>query len=115
MERRLHARMTLKEPIACVCQIGDEEPMSGFIKNVGVMGVMVQLPDLLHCLTMESCQPVTIEVTDDNAHLFSDMSGTVNWIYKDYIGVGFETPIRETQTELQEWLEEHGQVCEEVC
>lgn len=116
MERRLHARITLKEPIACTCRIGDEEPMSGFINNVGIMGVMVELPELSQKLTMECCQPIVIEVEENSdGSLFANLSGTVNWIYKAYIGVGLDRPIRETQQELMEWLEANEQYCEEVC
>lgn len=47
--------------------------------------------------------------------MFANLSGRVNWIYKTYIGVGFERPIRATQQELMEWLEANEQSCEEVC
>jgi len=107
--------MDLREPIACTCRIGDDKPLHGFIKNVGVMGVLIELPDLTGKLTMECCQRVSLEQNSkENGNLFSGMVGTLNWVYKDCIGVGFDSPIRATHGELMEWLEEQAVLCEET-
>lgn len=115
MERRMYSRVNLKEPIACLCRVEDGEDLQGFIKNVGLMGVMIEVPNLSDRLTMECCQHVLIEETDnENEQMFSGMTGLLNWIYKDYIGIGFDLPIRPNQEDLLDWLNEHGQLGENV-
>ncbi len=115
MERRKHLRVNLKEPIACLCRVEDGSVLQGFIKNVAVMGVMVEVPELSDGLIMECCQHVVIEETDlENNPMFSGMTGMLNWVYKNYVGIGFDLPIRPTQAKLMDWLDEHDQLGEEL-
>lgn len=115
MERRKYSRVNLKEPVACLCRFEDGEVLQGVIKNVGLMGVMIEVPDLSDRLTMEDGQPVVIEEIDkENEQLLSGVTGMLNWIYKDYIGIGFELPLRSSQEDLLGWLIDHGQLGEDV-
>lgn len=115
MERRKHARVNLKQPIACVCHLEDGEVLHGHVKNVGTMGVMIEVPDLEDRLIMDCCQHVHLEEVDvDDKHMFSGMTGMMNWTYKNYIGIGFDLPIRPTHEELLDWLKSFNQLGEEV-
>lgn len=115
MERRKHARINLREPVACECHLEDGEVLQGNVKNVGMMGIMVEVPDLEDRLILDCCQHVHIEeVNSDQAQMFSGMTGTLNWTYKNYIGVGFDLPIRPSHDDLLDWLKSFNQLGEEV-
>lgn len=109
MERRKHVRMVLVDPMACSCSIGDDEPLDGLVRNVGEMGVMIELSGFTDGLMVECPQPVVIdEATGENSGLFSNKAGTLSWVYKNTIGIAFATPLGSNHEELVRWLETHG-------
>ncbi len=113
MDRRKYARKSLRDALTCMCRIGDEEPLHGFIRNVGIMGVMVEVPDLEDGLIFECGQAIGLErVCQENGCLIPDQSGTVTWLYREYVGVAFASPIRDSEEELFQWLADHGQLCD---
>lgn len=115
MDRRLYTRMTLRHPIPCSCQIGQEEPLDAQVVNVSIMGIMLEVPGLKDRLTIECCQRAVVqEDAQENGHLFSGINGTLNWVYKSYVGIGFDHPIKSSNMELRTWLGENGQLCEEA-
>jgi len=79
------------------------------------MGIMVEVPALKDKLLIECCQRVAVgECDNEDGCLFSGMVGTMNWLYKTYVGIGFEHPIKGSKQELRAWLGEHDQLCEEA-
>jgi len=79
------------------------------------MGIMLEVPDLQDKLTMESCQRIAVdEYGMENGSLFSGFIGTTNWVYKTYVGVCFEHPIKGSNKELRSWLRDNDQLCEEA-
>lgn len=102
-------RVLLKEPISCVCHIGVDGPMPGRVVNVGIMGVMVELPGMPEDLAMECCQLVVMDGDGrGSGHIFSGQKGTLNWVYKQYVGIGFDSRLWASHGELLRWLEKHG-------
>ncbi|MBI9080218.1 MAG: hypothetical protein JEY79_10835 [Pseudodesulfovibrio sp.] len=113
MDRRMYSRNSLINPIPCLCQIGQDEPVLGYVKNVSMMGVMVELPDIKERLMVECCQCVVFtECESESGCLFSGMVGTLNWLYKNFAGISFKQPIKDSNNELRAWLEEHGHLFE---
>lgn len=114
MERRQYTRFTLKDPIPCMCAIGGGPPIKGFIHNISLRGVMLSIPDLENGL-MAECQRISVETTDGNGcALGMEAAGMMSWIYKEYIGVNFDTPLAPEEAILSHWLAETDQLCETV-
>lgn len=115
MDRRMYTRVTLRHPIPCTCQVGQDEPMQASVVNVSTMGIMIEVPDIKDKLTIDCCQSITVGECDmEGGCLFAGMVGITNWLYKNYIGIGFEHPIKGSNKELRAWLKELGQLCEEA-
>ncbi len=113
MERRKYSRRNLKTPIPCMCRVGDGAPLHGFIRNVSLMGVMVEVPDVEDDFTVECRVPVFLDdVGRDNGYLFSSNVGVMSWVYKEYMGIAFAKSICSSEQQLSEWLIKYGQLCD---
>lgn len=115
MDRRMYSRINLKHPLPCTCRIGQDEPLSAYVVNVSIMGLLLEVPDLKERLMLECCQRVSVdEGSADNDSLFPGLVGTLNWVYKNYIGVEFDHALKSSNKELRAWLRENDQLCEEA-
>lgn len=115
MDRRMYTRITLKHPISCTCRVGQGELLRASVVNVSTMGIMIEVAELKDELMIDCCQRIVVDECDiESGCLFSGMVGTINWLYKKYIGIGFEHPIKSSNKELRTWMRELGQLCEEA-
>lgn len=115
MDRRMYNRVNLKHPLPCTCRIGQGDPLDAYLVNVSLMGVMLEIPDLKERLMIECCQRVEVdEKSAENGNLFPGLAGTLNWVYKNYIGIKVDHAIKSSNKELRDWLRDNDQLCEEA-